>query len=76
MTNRTNLHFLEFYLEKMQDDDPAVRRHFAYEWAFYEMAIYKQNLSGMEIAELVESFPFESLGIMEAYYSANRCLEL
>ncbi|MFK7934664.1 MAG: prolyl aminopeptidase [Saprospiraceae bacterium] len=62
-----------FYLEKMLDKDDETRRHFAYEWAFYEMAIYKQNLTETEITVLVEGLPFESLGIMEAYYSANRC---
>lgn len=64
---------VNYYLEKMQEGNETTRRHFAYEWAFYEMAIYKQNANTETITNLVADLPYESLSILEAYYSAHRC---
>ena len=45
-----------YYLEKMLSEDETISNRFAYEWAYYEMSIYKQGVtSDNEIKELVNS---------------------
>ena len=63
-----------YYLEKMLSEDETISNRFAYEWAYYEMSIYKQGVtSDNEIKELVNNMSFKSLSIMEAHYCANYC---
>lgn len=62
-----------FYLKNMLEGDAATRQHLAYEWAYYEMAIYKKDANEATIKKLVDELPFESLSILEAYYSASQC---
>ena len=64
----------KYYLDKMLLEDEVISNHFAYEWAYYEMSIYKQGVtSDEEIKQLVDNMPFKSLAIMEAHYCANYC---
>ena len=49
------------------------KKHFSYEWAFYEISIYKKNITKNEVEEILEQIPYESLSIMEAHYLSNGC---
>ena len=63
-----------YYLNKMLSKDEEVSNRYAFEWAYYEMSIYKQGItSDEEIKKLVDNMPFKSLAIMEAHYCANYC---
>ena len=63
-----------YYLEKMLSEDEKISNRFAYEWAYYEMSIYKQGVtSDDEIKELVNNMSYKSLSIMEAHYCVNYC---
>ena len=63
-----------YYLGKMLSDDEEISNQYAYEWAYYEMSIYKQGVtSDEEIKQLVADMPYKSLSIMEAHYCKHYC---
>jgi len=69
----TEISIAEYYLEKMINGSEEEKRHFSYEWAFYEISIFKNNISKEEVVDILEKFPYQSLSIMEAYYLTNNC---
>ncbi len=63
-----------YYLNKMLSEDEKISNHYAFEWTYYEMSIYKQGVtSDEEITKLVANMLYKSLAIMEAYYCVNYC---
>ena len=65
--------FPEFYLDKMINGSEKEKRFFAYEWAFYEISIFKKSITKKEVERILEQIPYESLSIIEAHYLSNDC---
>lgn len=63
----------EYYLDKMINGSQEERKHFSYEWAFYEISIFKKNITKIEVENILEQIPYESLSIMESHYLSNNC---
>lgn len=61
----------EFYLDKMLNGTEKERDFFCYEWAFYEISIFKKNISEEQVNKVLNEISYKSLSILEAYYSAN-----
>lgn len=61
-----------YYLEQMLSADKVASDKFAYEWAYYEMSFYTiRKISGID--QLLSTFSYKSLAIMEAHFIANNC---
>ncbi len=63
----------EYYLDKMKNGTDQEIKKYTYEWAFYEISIFKQGITPEETHEHVTSFPYQSLSILEAHYLTNNC---
>ncbi|MWB96297.1 prolyl aminopeptidase [Flavobacterium sp. GA093] len=63
----------EYYLDQMLHGTPESKAFYCYEWAFYELSIFKKGITKPEIELLLTEFPYESLAIMEAHYLSNAC---
>ncbi|RKR04556.1 prolyl aminopeptidase [Flavobacterium sp. 90] len=63
----------EYYLEKMINGTKEEKKYFSYEWAFYEISIFKNKISKKEVEAILEIIPYEALSIMEAHYLTNNC---
>ena len=65
-------HPVSYYLQQMLSKDKKISEKYAYEWAYYESSFY--TLRKIEnIADIVDSFPYKSLAILEAHYIHNKC---
>ncbi len=71
--NESNLSIIEFYKEKMLHGNLEEKKHFSYEWSFYEISIYKRGIKQSEVEEILTRIPYESLSIMETHYLSNSC---
>lgn len=67
------LSIADYYLEKIINGTPEEKHFFSYEWAFYEISIYKKGITKEQIKAVLEQIPYESLAIMEAHYLRNNC---
>jgi proline iminopeptidase len=65
-------HPVKYYLKQMLSEDKEVSDKFAYEWAYYEMSFYTINRID-DPAEILETFSYKSLAILEAHFIANNC---
>lgn len=63
----------EYYLNKMINGSNEEKEYFTYEWAFYEISLFKKNITPSEVEEILAQFPYKSLSIMEAHYIGNNC---
>lgn len=63
----------EYYLSQMLNGTAENKEFYCYEWAFYEISIFKQELSDKEIDAIVKQIPYHSLSILEAHYLGNNC---
>jgi len=63
---------VSYYLDKMQSGDEKESDRYAYEWAYYEMSFYSINKMS-DPAEILHTFSFKSMSILEAYYIHHRC---
>jgi len=63
---------VDYYLDKMLSDDKKVSDKYAYEWAYYEMSFYTINKIA-DPTEIIKTFSYKSLAILEAYYIKNNC---
>jgi proline iminopeptidase len=62
----------EYYLKQMLTADKETSDKYAYEWAYYEMSFYTiRKISGTE--EILNTFSYKSLAILEAHFIANNC---
>ena len=62
-----------FYLDKMQNGTKEELEHYSYEWAFYEISIFKEDINDIEVKDILKEMPYKSLSIMEAHYYSNGC---
>jgi len=63
----------KYYLAKMLNGTDKEKDFFSYEWAYYEISIFKDDIAESEIQSIVNEFPYQSLSIMEAHYLTNNC---
>lgn len=63
---------VSYYLQQMLSEDTAISNKYAYEWAYYESSFYTINKID-NIEDIVDSFPYKSLAILEAHYIHNKC---
>jgi len=63
----------EYYLEKMTNGSLEEKEHFSYEWAFYEISIFRKNITKKEVEKILKQIPYESLSKMESHYLSNNC---
>lgn len=69
----SKLSIIEYYKNKMLNGTDEEKKHFSYEWAFYEISIFKKGIQQNEIESIISKFPYESLSIMETHYLSNGC---
>lgn len=69
----TKASLAQHYYDNMHSEDQSVSEKFAYEWARYEMSIYKMGIKGAEIEEILNTIPYKSLARLEAHYMVNNC---
>lgn len=69
----SNLTIPAYYLDQMMNGTHKNKKLYCYEWVFYEISIFKKNITESEIDAIIKQFPFESLAIMEAHYLGNYC---
>jgi len=63
---------INYYLDKMLSADKKISDKYAYEWAYYEMSFYTiNNISDPD--EILKTFSYKSMAILEAYYIKNNC---
>ncbi len=56
----------------MLSADKEISDKYAYEWAYYEMSFYTiRKISGVD--EILNTFSYKSMAIMEAHFIANNC---
>lgn len=61
-----------YYLNQMLTADKETSDKYAYEWAFYEMSFYTiRKIENTE--EILNTFSYKSLAILEAHFIANYC---
>ena len=65
-------HPVKYYLKQMLSEDKAISDKFAYEWAYYEMSFYTINKI-TDTEEILGTFSYKSLAILEAHFIANNC---
>jgi proline iminopeptidase len=63
---------VNYYLEKMLSADKKISDKYAYEWAYYEMSFYTINKIS-DPDEILKTFSYKSMAILEAYYIKNNC---
>ena len=62
----------KYYLNQMLSNDEEVSYKYAYEWAYYEMSFY--TIKKIENTEdILKTFAYRSLAILEAHFIANNC---
>jgi proline iminopeptidase len=64
---------IEYYQHKMLNGTAEEKKYYSYEWAFYEISIFKKGIQKNEVEEILSQFPYESLSIMETHYLSNGC---
>lgn len=67
----STLSITDYYLNKMMNGTSKEKQFFSYEWAFYEISIYKKGITKEEVEAVLELIPYESLSIMETHYLRN-----
>ena len=70
-SNRNNMG--AYYINKMLHGTSEEVELYTYEWAFYELSIYKKEITENEVHQLLKTFAYQSLSIMEAHYMSNNC---
>ncbi len=56
----------------MLSDYKKISDKYAYEWAYYELSFYTVNKIS-DPAELLKTFSYKSMAILEAHYIKNKC---
>lgn len=63
---------VDYYLKMMTSDNTEISDKYAYEWAYYEMSFYTINKI-TDTEEVLKTFSYKSMAILEAYYIKNNC---
>lgn len=69
----SKLSIIEYYQHKMLNGTAEEKKYYSYEWAFYEISIFKKGIQKKEVEAILGQFPYESLSIMETHYLSNGC---
>lgn len=63
---------VDYYLKMMTNDNKNLSDKYAYEWAYYEMSFYTiKKITDTE--EILKTFSYKSMAILEAYFIKNNC---
>ncbi len=62
-----------YYRKQMHSRSRAIRKAYAFEWAFYEFSIMKLHTTEKATTKAIRSFPFEALSRLEAHYILQNC---
>lgn len=62
-----------YYLQMMQSRNSEIREKYTYEWARYEMSIFKLDITEMDIQNSLKEVSYRSLSPLEAHYIAGNC---
>lgn len=60
-----------YYVKQMQSKNGRISNKFAFEFAYYELSLYKLRMTHRDIMRSLKGFPYKSLAAVEAYYSKN-----
>lgn len=71
--SNSTLSISAYYLDQMLNGTPENKEFYCYEWAYYEISIFKKGIQENEIEMILKEFPYHSLSIMEAHYLSNNC---
>lgn len=63
---------VNYYLRMMTSDNTEISDKYAYEWAYYEMSFYTINKI-TDTEEILKTFSYKSMAILEAHYIKNNC---
>ena len=63
---------VNYYLRMMTSDDTEISDKYAFEWAYYEMSFYTINKI-TDTEEILKTFSYKSMAILEAHYIKNNC---
>lgn len=63
---------VDYYYQKMILDNSTESDTYAYEWAYYEMSFYTINKMA-DPAEVLKTFSYKSMAILEAHFIKNNC---
>lgn len=62
----------KYYLQQMLEADIEKSDKYAYEWAYYEMSFYTiKKIDNPD--DILSTFSYKSMAIMEAHFIANNC---
>lgn len=64
---------IDYYSDKIINGNKEEKEFFSYEWSFYEISIYKKQISEAEVKQILDKIPYQSLSIMETHYLSNNC---
>lgn len=73
LPDNTALSPTQYYLRKMLEGTPQEQEHFAYEFTFYELSVFKENITESEVKTILSQIPYKSFAILEAHYMSNYC---
>ncbi len=62
-----------YYLKQMQSKNEKVSDRYAYEYAYYELSMYKLFMSDKDIRAFLKVFDYRAMGTIECYYVNHRC---
>jgi len=58
----------------MINGTPEEKKFYAYEWAFFEISVYKKSITPKEVDQILNTtIPYQSLAVLEAHYMCNYC---
>jgi proline iminopeptidase len=60
-----------YYFNKMMNGTPEEKDFFSYEWAFYELSIFKKGITEEEVEAILQFIPYDSWPLIESYYVSN-----
>ena len=64
---------IDYYVKMMGSKNPKVSRKYAFEFAFYELSLYKLNMTEKRVRKMLKEFRYRSLAIAECYYMKHNC---
>ncbi|MBI2145616.1 prolyl aminopeptidase [Candidatus Woesearchaeota archaeon] len=62
-----------YYVRMMQSSNRRLAGKFAFEFAYYEMALLKLSTNDKEIRKDLKGFSYKSMGFIESYYMKHNC---
>lgn len=63
----------QYYLDKILNGTPEEQEHYAFEFTYYEISVFKNDISDTEIKSILSQMPYKSFALLEAHYMSNYC---